>query len=86
MERNIRHEPLATDEVQIGTRHRFLVRTTSVRKRLLDEDNLCSKYTTDLLRYAGIISGDEAGITKIETTQRKAEKGEAEKVIIEVFQ
>jgi hypothetical protein len=68
-----------------GTSQRFLVRVTSVRKRLLDEDNLVSKYHTDLCRYAGVIPGDQAGICKIETTQRKAEKGEEEVVIVEVF-
>lgn len=86
MERNTGDEPLAKKKVQRPTGSRVLVRVTSVRKRLLDEDNLCEKYHVDLCRYAGVISGDEAGKTKIETAQRKAEKGEEEKVIIEVFQ
>jgi len=46
---------------------------------------LCEKYHVDLCRYAGIISGDEASKTKIETIQRKAEKGEEEQVIIDIF-
>lgn len=86
VERNPGDEPLAKKKVQRRTGERVLVRVTSVRKRLLDEDNLCEKYHVDLCRYAGVISGDEAGKTKIETAQRKAEKGEEEKVIIEVFQ
>lgn len=85
MERDSGNEPLAQEKVQGRTGERVLVRVTSVRKRLLDEDNLCEKYHVDLCRYAGIISGDEAGKTKIETTQRKAEKGEEEKVILEVI-
>lgn len=86
VERDSRDESLAKKEVQGRAGKRVLVRVTSVRKRLLDEDNLCEKYHVDLCRYAGVISGDEAGKTKIETAQRKAEKDEEEKVIIEVFQ
>ena len=86
VERDSRDEPLAKEEVQRRAGERVLVRVTSIRKRLLDEDNLCEKYHVDLCRYAGVISGDEAGKTKIETAQRKAEKSEEEKVIIEVFQ
>lgn len=65
---------------------RFLVRVTSVRRRLLDEDNLCEKYHVDLLRYAGVIASDSPGSCRIETTQRKAEKGEAEMTVLEVFE
>lgn len=85
VERDSVDEPLEEKEVQRPTGSRVLVRIESVRKRLLDEDNLCEKYHVDLLRYAGVISGDEADKTKIETSQRKAKKGEEEKVIIEVF-
>lgn len=84
VERSAVDEPLAKEEVQRPTGGRVLVRVESVRKRLLDEDNLCEKYYVDLLRYAGVISGDEAGKTKIETSQRKTQKGEEEKIIIQV--
>jgi hypothetical protein len=86
VERDSRNASLGKKKVQGSNSPRVLVRVTSVRKRLIDEDNLCEKYHVDLCRYAGIISGDEASKTKIETTQRKAEKGEEEKVIIEVYQ
>ena len=86
VERDSRDAPLGKKKVQGSVSQRILVRVTSVRKRLIDEDNLCEKYHVDLCRYAGIISGDEASKTKIETIQRKAEKGEEEKVIIEVYQ
>lgn len=86
VERDSGDEPLAKEEVQRRVGERVLVRVTSVRKRLLDEDNLCEKYHVDLCRYAGVIYDDEAGKTKIETAQRKTEKNEKEKVIIEVFQ
>jgi hypothetical protein len=78
------HDPLETGPAKIRNRQKFLVRVTSIRTRLLDEDNLCEKYHVDLCRYAGIISGDEAGTAKIETSQRKAKKGEAEHTLIEI--
>lgn len=85
LESNPRDEPLATEEVQGPTGARFLVRVESIRKRLLDEDNLCEKYHVDLLRYAGVIPGDTPEEIKIEVGQRKANKGEAERIVIEVW-
>lgn len=78
----------AVGKVQVQGRdsRRFFVRITAYRARLLDEDNLCEKYHVDLLRYSGIISGDEAGKTKIETGQVKTVKGEKERILIEVFE
>lgn len=61
------------------------MRVTSVRKCLLDEDNLCEKYHVDCLRYSGIIPDDSPDKVRIETTQRKAAKGEEEHTLIEVF-
>ena len=77
-------ESLASDEVQKADTKRVSVRVTSVRKRLLDEDNLCEKYHVDCCRYAGLLSGDEPGKTSIKATQRKAGKGEKEHTIIEI--
>lgn len=85
LESDAKPEPLATQKVQGHSRQRFLVRVESIRARLLDEDNLCEKYHVDLLRYAGVIDGDEASQTKIEVSQRKARKGEAEHTLIEVY-
>lgn len=70
---------------QGGDPGKFLVRVTSVRKRLLDEDNLCEKFHVDCLRYAGIIPSDAPGTTRIETTQRSCGEGEEEKTVIQVF-
>lgn len=86
VERDSVHEPLEAEKVQGSVGKRVLVRVESVRKRLLDEDNLCEKYHIDLCRYAGIISGDEADKTKIETSQRKAQKGEEEKIILTIYE
>lgn len=63
---------------------RFLVRVESVRKRLLDVDNLCEKYVVDCLRYSGIIPDDDSGTTEIKTTQRKAQKDEQEHTVITI--
>ena len=84
LERNIGNGPLAKSEAEKGNPERVLVRVTSVRKRLIDEDNLAEKYHIDCCRYAGLIHGDEPSKTKIEVCQRKAEKGEAEHTIIEI--
>lgn len=84
LERGSGDAPLGAKKVQGRNCPEFFVRITSVRKRLIDEDNLCEKYHVDLCRYAGVISGDEAGKTKIETTQCKVEKGGEEKILIEV--
>ena len=73
---------LVETQVQGRAGDRILVRIESIRKRLLDEDNLISKYHTDLCRYSGLIPSDAPGICKIETSQRKAAKGEAERTEI----
>ena len=64
---------------------RVLIRVTSIRKRLLDEDNIAVKYFVDCCRYAGIIREDNPGEAKIEAAQRKAEKGEEEATLAEIF-
>jgi hypothetical protein len=79
------HAALGQAQAQGGDRPGFLVVLTSVRKRLLDEDNLVGKFHTDLLRYSGVIPSDAPGQTSIQTKQRKAAKGEEEHTVIEVF-
>ena len=83
-ERTAGNAALVKAQVQGRAGDRILVRIESIRKRLLDEDNLVSKYHTDLCRYSGLIPSDAPGICKIETTQRKAEKGEAERTEITI--
>ena len=86
LERTSRYAALGQSEAQKGDPSFFLVRITSVRKRLLDEDNLSEKYHVDCCRYAGIIPGDAPHQIKIETRQRKADKGEVEETIVEIYQ
>ncbi len=86
VEPSVSHGALDAARIQKGVSRNVLVRVTAMRKRLLDEDNLCEKYVVDLLRNAGIIFDDAPGETKIEVCQQKAAKGEAERVKVEVFQ
>lgn len=84
-ERDSRDATLGAGEAKGGDSSRVLVRVTSIRRRLIDEDNLCEKYAVDCCRYAGLLHGDGPGQTKIEVRQRKAGKGEEEATLIEIF-
>ncbi len=85
LEPNPRASALEQGEAEALHTGRVLVRVTSVRKRLLDADNLCEKYHVDCLRYAGFLQNDSPAEVEIETRQRKAAKGEEECVTIELF-
>lgn len=85
LERVDNGKPLAARKEKGPSSGKFLVRVVSCRKRLLDEDNLCEKLHVDCLRYSGVLPSDDPATTRIETTQRKVDKGEAEHVLIEVF-
>lgn len=85
LESNFGHEPLAAQKVQGSTGPRILIRVTSVRKRLLDEDNLCEKYHVDLCRNSGVVVGDAPDQIKIEVGQRKTNQGEAEHTTVEAM-
>ena len=85
LERNSCNAALEQAQTQAGDTSRVLVRITSIRKRLLDEDNLAEKYHVDCCRYAGLLHSDQPGETKIEVSQRKAGKGEPEETIVEIF-
>ena len=84
LERAFGNEPLAQSKGKKTNAGRFSVRFISVRKRLLDPDNLSCKWLLDSLRYASIISGDEPEKISLEVTQRKCRKDESEHTIIEV--
>ena len=76
--------PLAETKAQKPDTGRFLVRVSSFRRRLLDEDNLSEKYFCDLCRYAGIIPGDAPDQAKIEVSQVKVATKDEEKTLVEV--
>lgn len=86
VERDSGDGALAAVQNEKGVGQGFLVVVTTVRKRLLDEDNLCEKYHVDLCRYAGAIPGDSPATTRIEVRQEKADPGQREEVRIEIFQ
>lgn len=73
-------------KAKVADSRRFLVRVTSVRRILLDEDNLCEKYVVDCCRYAGLLPGDRPGQTKIAVSQRKVGKEEEEHTLVEIFE
>lgn len=85
VERALGDGPLAAGEGQDGHPRKFLVRVTSYRVRLLDEDNLCEKYHVDLCRYAGLLRSDAAGKARIVTTQEKVGSREDERTVIEIY-
>ena len=69
---------LAKDEGEEGGAGRVHLRIVSIRKRLLDPDNLSVKWIIDCLRYSSIIRGDEPDKITLQVEQRKCAKGEAE--------
>lgn len=86
LERNSWNGALGQGQIQNLNSGKVLVRLTSYRARLLDEDNLCEKYHIDCCRYAGLIRQDSPGAAKIEVRQEKVAKGEPEFVRIEIFE
>lgn len=71
LERHLCDGPLAKSKTEDGHPRKFLVRVTSFRRRLLDEDNLCEKYHVDCCRYAGLLRADDPSQARIITTQEK---------------
>ena len=82
LEQDTRYGTLAEKPIETRSTGRVHIRFESVRKRLLDPDNICEKWTLDCLRYIGVICGDEPDKITLETSQRKAEKGEEERTEI----
>ena len=78
VERHPSAGPLAKDEGEEGRASRVHLRIVSIRKRLLDPDNLSVKWLIDCLRYSSIIRGDEPDKITLQVEQRKCAKGEAE--------
>ena len=78
VERNPSAGTLAKDEGEEGRASRVHLRIVSIRKRLLDPDNISVKWLIDSLRYASIIRGDEHDKITLQIEQRKCAKGEAE--------
>lgn len=84
LERPARNESLAAGEGKKEASGRVHFKFISVRKRLIDPDNVSVKWLLDCCRRIGLVAGDEHDKVTIETAQRKAEKGEEEHTIIEI--
>ena len=86
VECNSSEGPLAESKDEKANPRRVHIRFVSVRKRLLDPDNISEKWMLDALRFAGVIQGDEPDKITLETTQRKVEKGEEEHTEIDIWE
>ena len=80
-------EPLPENAGEKVYSGRMLVSIESVRSKLLDTDNLYggAKFFVDFLRYCGAIREDTEEQIELRVTQRKTQKNEKEKTIIEVW-
>ena len=54
------------------------------RRRLLDPDNICNKFITDLLRYSGILRDDSSKFIEFSQRQTKVKRREEEETIVEL--
>jgi len=86
LERNLQHEPMASDARKAPDARRRLVRITSYRTLLCDERNLADKHFTDALVRAGILVDDSPRWAKIEVEQVKVERRTQERTEIEVYE
>lgn len=84
LERSAGNESLEKDKAKKGDSSFYRISVKSYRTRLLDTDNLASKWHVDALRYAGIISNDSPDKCSITTTQQKVKKKEDERTEIEI--
>lgn len=83
-ERDSGHALSAAPCAEAADSGRFVVRVTSFRKRLINEDNLVPKYHIDSLRYAGLLPSDAPEQTAIHTTQQKVEEAHEERTEVEI--
>jgi hypothetical protein len=79
-----REKPLGIDQGKAENTRRCILSYTSRRCRLLDEDNWCTKYFTDALRYCGALSNDTPDKVTIQVRQEKVSKRSEEETIIEL--
>lgn len=85
LERDFGNGPLAAGAPEKAGAERVHIRFVSVRKRLCDPDNISEKWLLDAVRYIGLIDGDEPDKITLETSQRKAAKGEEEKTELTII-
>ena len=71
--------------IQKDTNPEFLVCLTSIQHGDYDDENLCSKFHTDVLRKAGAIRGDQRKIAHVKARQLQVSGSEPQRTIIEVY-
>jgi hypothetical protein len=81
----VRNVSLATGPGKKTHPGRCTLRYTSYRRRLLDPENCCTKYFTDALRYLGWLRDDTLEDIKLEVQQKKVERKNQEKTLIEII-
>jgi hypothetical protein len=86
VERDPKHEPVGASEPPGAHSTHLLVSIKSVRKRLLDTDNLVGKEICDVCRYAGILDSDAPDKATVQVSQRKVRPGEKERTIVEIYE
>ena len=83
-EQSLGEKPLAVDQGKAENSRRCILSYTSYRCRLLDEDNWCTKYFTDALRYCGALPDDTPDKVTIQTRQEKVAHRSEERTVIEI--
>ena len=78
LERIAGDEPLAASKGEKEASGRVHFKFVSVRKRLIDPDNVSVKWLLDCCRRIGLVAGDEHDKITLETAQRRANKNEEE--------
>ena len=84
LEQPVGEESLAFDQRKAEDSRRCILSYTSYRCRLLDEDNWCTKYFTDALRYCGALPDDTPDKVTIQTRQEKVAHRSEERTVIEI--
>lgn len=83
-QQSTREKPLDSDQGKTQNSRRCVLRYTSYRCRLLDEDNWCTKFFTDALRYCGALPDDTPDKVTISVRQKKVAHRSQEKTLIEL--
>ena len=84
MERSSGDGPLAAAQAKESDSGIYIVRVTSFRVRLLDDDNVCEKFHVDCCRYAGLLPSDAYGKARIIPLQKKVDTKAQQKTLIEI--
>ncbi len=85
LEQNPGAESLATDQSKEADPTRDTVIYISYRRRTLDDENCCTKYMSDALRYSGVLESDSYKRTKVRVFQVQVHSPEEERTVIHII-